>query len=681
MGSEPTNSRAARQDGAAANRDGGRRRVALTIAGSVVLLALGVFAVLRFGSSDRAAAPGAVILLPDAPEKSLGGLDPFPADRGPGEGSARPAEGPDSADIPATGRILKGIVVDRAQGEALERVQLLVTRAANADQASGADPSRVRSGRSGARGAFRIEGLPAGALVLEARLPGFQKATVRLPEEPATPPREVVVEMSRVARVHGIVTGPDSRPLGGAVAQLVPADRTLDDVSYQGLSARGARTTSIGRFDIDAAEGTHRLAVAHASYSPWLSDPFSLEAAEVLEMDVRLKAGTKIYGVVTDLSGDRLPNAAIFAADLGRDGKSARSRSDATGEYEMQGLLPGRFEASVLPADWVGSGGMPVTVLFDVPPGYGPHRVDLIVDVGGGVFLDGRVLLADGSPVTSAIVQCVVASPRPSGDGSPREDGVGSSGAVVTDTEGRFTCGPLRTGVASIFVHASGADGSGPSGSASFDAELPAAGRQAVEFVWPAGVVTGSFDRSARGRPRSGIEAVRLVPLRSGRRLPSAEWRSELAPSEYEFRFDSVPDGTYVLIGETGGTGRRLLAHGVEVSGSSASGGRGRVVELGVLRAEPEGGPGFLHLRGAEGADEPVGRAEVFLRFGDEAVLPFAKWFDRPVELSFANLDPGITIEVRSPGHEVLRIPATGLVGTTRDAPFVLEVEPESKER
>jgi len=537
---------AARPTSARRPRGGHAVRFAIAIASAALVLAAFVF--LRSEPSGRDAPPGGVVRAPDSPEKSFDGAVPIGGDAGPTPGEDGVAGG-GRADAPMPSpneRVLIGIVVDASRGEPLDSVQLLVANAEHAGDAGDADPSRVRAGRTDESGSFRIERVPSGALVLEARRRGFETTTVELPGDRGEAWRELVVEMSRVARIHGVVTGPDARPLSGAVVRLVPPDRRLADLSLGEVARGEVRTTPVGRYDLEGVRGDHRLAVLHASYAPWLSEPFSLEAAEVREIDVRLEAGTKIYGVVANRAGERMANAAIFAADLDRDGKSARARANPSGEYEMDGLLPGRFEASVLAADWVESGGMPVTVGFEVPPGFGPHRIDLIVDESDGVVLEGRIVEWDGTPVAAAMVQCVVVSPRPSGDDS-RDDAMGSSGAVTTDVEGRFACGPLRPGIASVFVHAPRADAPGPrrspdgARSASFEVDLPGPGRRSVDLVWPASVVTGSVGGSASDRARAGIVAVRLVPPLTEHRLPSVRWRFEFAPSEHEFRFDSVP--------------------------------------------------------------------------------------------------------------------------------------------
>jgi len=102
-------------------------------------------------------------------------------------------------------------------------------------------------------------------------------------------------------------------------------------------------------------------------------------------------------------------------------------------------------------------------------------------------------------------------------------------------------------------------------------------------------------------------------------------------------------------------------------------------VDLGVVRAGPkEDGLGFLHPRGPEGDDESrPDRAEILLRFSDGTGFEFAKWFGRPLELSFAHLDPEFKLDVRCPGRETKRFSPIEMIGTTREDPFVIELPRE----
>lgn len=134
-----------------------------------------------------------------------------------------------------------------------------------------------------------------------------------------------------------------------------------------------------------------------------------------------------IKGKVRTSSGNGIPNAAITARQNDKDVRTVRS--DAKGNFTMQGLEAGRYSI-VFDAAGYASG-----VLYNVEVKNKStrdlgERLILNVDPGSQVIVRGSVFFKEGTSVTGAAVEIV----RVNSDGSTRRVGSG-----YTNMSGEFS--------------------------------------------------------------------------------------------------------------------------------------------------------------------------------------------------------------------------------------------------
>jgi len=225
--------------------------------------------------------------------------------------------------------------------------------------------------------------------------------------QPGVPPRAL----------RGRVILPDGTPAARAVVRLIAAP----------LAARELTSDEHGRFDFGEQ--------AAREYSLGASLPGKLAAIRHVDLrdpglaDVELvlgDCGAGLYGSVTDASG-----TPIQGAQLLREGVVG-TETDASGSYELCALPTAALVAElrvVVRADGFG------TLVVPMAPVGRMHR-DFVLAPESSI--SGRVLDADGSPVSTARVTISLTAPEAS---VAPERGVSIS--ALTESDGTFRVGGL----------------------------------------------------------------------------------------------------------------------------------------------------------------------------------------------------------------------------------------------
>mgnify|MGYP002621790349 FL=1 len=132
-------------------------------------------------------------------------------------------------------------------------------------------------------------------------------------------------------------------------------------------------------------------------------EPLVVDTAPVEGQRWELSRGATVRGTVVDEHGDAVADVSLWAAAMleGRAGTQqyASAKSDANGEFELEGLAPGRYGVR---AEAHGHLELPEPVKVEVSE-RGADPVQIVLQVGGSI--EGSVVDARGEPVAGARVR------------------------------------------------------------------------------------------------------------------------------------------------------------------------------------------------------------------------------------------------------------------------------------
>jgi len=281
---------------------------------------------------------------------------------------------------------------------------------------------------TGADGAFTVEGLPPGPLLVRAHAPGFGKATATL-EVTAGGVADVVLALERAACVQGHVRSADGAP---ARVLLVFARGDVDACWVQSDEdgAYRAAEVSPGEVEVEAWQGRSRA----------LASKLQLAPGETRTWDPVLGRAGALSGRVVDARQQPLADFVVVAL---RDGRGlGEARADEQGRFTF-GDLPAEtltLRVGVQPRGGSNRTRLTVLVVPDVVPPR--HDLELVVpdDRLPSVTVSGRVLRADGAPGAGAVLQL----------GGTDDRGLAEA---VADAQGRFELAQLLPGTYWISVN------------------------------------------------------------------------------------------------------------------------------------------------------------------------------------------------------------------------------------
>ena len=293
-------------------------------------------------------------------------------------------------------------------------------------------PSQERaSATSDAHGRFRIEGLPAGRLEVEARAVGHSPA--RSHDLPVPRSAELLLELSPAGVVEGMVTR-DGRPVPGATVSVIGAGEPVV-----------VETGAGGGFAADVEPGLHRafarLGVETGSAGRAIPVAAGSTAGGV---EIPLGPAPSLSGRIR--SGARpVPGASVVAVLQGDAAGAMPTTSGAEGAYEMRGLLPGTWSVTVTFRGHADA----VVPAVNLRPG---DRFVLDVSLSAPAVIEGTVKDIDGAPVSAALVTGDAQRFPGGGGGGGNPGGPGPAPTTVaarTDAEGHYRLegvapGPVR---------------------------------------------------------------------------------------------------------------------------------------------------------------------------------------------------------------------------------------------
>ena len=521
-------------------------------------------------------------------------------------------------DLPAGGRVA-GRVIDKATQQPVRAFEAGVAQTRG--RVMGPPDMRAFANEDGT---FAIDAVPAGSQTLVVSAPGYRAGTTSLKVENGANVDNLEVALEKGVRVTGHVTGPGRRSIAGAMV-LVDPDETSNAAVLQ-----SAVTDGEGVYTIDnLAPGEITLefssdGMLDVRRTVTLSGPST-------EVDVELKAGESITGIVMTEAGEPVAEADVRAS-------SAAALTDAAGTFVLEGLPPGRYAVSAAKNGYSSASVADV----DIP---GARSIRLVLGRGG--VIAGHVRgLAPAELRTATIFA------SSSGGGT-------ASASVNDDGHYRMEGAPLG------MVRVSARTGDLTS--------MRTAPPQAVQ-VETGAVANADFDFASditiRGRITRGgapvpSASVLFVPkgsgLRAARATAGGDGRYEIAGVDrgsYTVGVSDVTTGQYSTPYEvTGSATFDIDIRGTTLTGRVLDAGTGAAIAGASVDLRPPGASQVLYGRStssnAEGAfsfeDVPAGRYEASARKSGYGSATAAVTVDdgaaSPIELKLAS-SAGLTLRI-----------------------------------
>jgi protocatechuate 3,4-dioxygenase beta subunit len=285
-------------------------------------------------------------------------------------------------EVPPGGTI-SGRVVDKTTKQPVTNFQAGITPAPTGGMIRMMGPPQFRSFTSD-DGTFTLENVPVGTVQLNVQAAGYTAGRVAgLTVEEGKPVAAVEVLMDRGAKVTGRVTGPDGSAMAGVAVRVEPKGGNPNALAMMSTGRSTVVTDGNGDYTIEAVEkGEKTVVFARQGYLP-AQKTVALESNEH-RVDAQLSSGVRISGQVVTEGGAPIAEAGVMARSATQGDFGSRStQTDASGNFTMEGLSPGRYSFMV------NKRGLGSTEVDDVDVSTGTP-VRIVVKSGGTIY--GRVI-------------------------------------------------------------------------------------------------------------------------------------------------------------------------------------------------------------------------------------------------------------------------------------------------
>lgn len=420
--------------------------------------------------------------------------------------------------------------------------------------------------RSDAQGHFRIVGLRPGyykPLASTDELAGEASFMVALGLAQTSEPIEILMHPSALVVGQIVIEGSGEPCTKGSVL-LVARDKSSRwpaDVEGEGeLVLRGV------------LPGEYVVEPRCPGYVPLAEYPtLHVPASGKLEATWAVREGQAIRGRLVDAKGQGVGEMQVRAKRLvdparPRDEQpavDASGLSEVGGEFEVRGLVPGRYALTTIAGSLPG---VDPPVEVELTPGRDLEGVELSLAASGS--LAGRVLDEQGRALAGVTVRAH----------SLAEQGLWST--TVCDERGEFVFDTLRVGEVRVFAVRSGQAGTMLSPGRSEDeppgeqVEVVAGAQASVELrvVREDGVIRGRvLDEDGAAVDDAVLELARIgesstTSVAEARRALGRAGRPHLSELDGSFAIGGLAPGRYVVRAQRRGGGE-AIAEGVEVGG------------------------------------------------------------------------------------------------------------------
>ena len=358
-------------------------------------------------------------------------------------------------------------------------------------------------------GYYRIEGLEAGPLSIEAEHPDYPRVVRDAELREGRNTLDLSFEGGQ--EVTGRVVDASGGPVADAAVQLVRAGRRWG----------GPETMSEtdGSFTLPGVQdGDYSVQADAEGFASFDGDlPVNVAGEPVHGLEVRLDRGAAIYGRVTGLEPDKLGDVGVSTGGTGLAGFGGAS-VDHEGNYRVENLVPGDYTVTARLSD----SGRQANGQITLEPGVTETRLDL--EFGAGLTLSGTAVQGD-APVVGATVYA---------EGLE----IDHTGWSQTDNSGYFSIEGLESGSYQVHVR------NFQTGLA-YTEQVEMATSREIRLELPTASVGGRVLDSADRDPLQGVTVTLTDPQSSGRAgLPAHTTTTDL---EGRFLLSSVADGQWHL--------------------------------------------------------------------------------------------------------------------------------------
>ena len=350
-----------------------------------------------------------------------------------------PPEAPPGADPAAPLAILLPRLPERMSGQVVDRLD----RQPLAGALVWSPRDRTTWVRTDARGGYAILPAGEGKTALAAAAPGHLPAELTaLP--PARGERALhgpTFALEPAAVAEGVVVDAAGKPLSGALVNVAVPGPLFDLTSPKARARSGLE----GRFTLRplAPAQPYEVTATLRGFAPTKITLAELRPRAVRSgLRLTLRRGRTVRGRVVDGAGQPVAAAVFQIAAAGADplrGPGADryfTRSDAAGQFAVEGLLPGKFDLAVQ------APGFALASRRQVAIPAGEKDFDLgAIALGRGISIAGIVLDREGRPVAAAAVHVQTQETLLERGGIRQERGEASTGA-----DGRFVVTGLSRG-------------------------------------------------------------------------------------------------------------------------------------------------------------------------------------------------------------------------------------------
>jgi uncharacterized GH25 family protein len=391
---------------------------------------------------------------------------------------------------------------------------------------------------------------------------------------------ELTITMRKGVAVSGRVIDEHGRPVARA---HVSANDGMPWGWGMGRDAEEVESDAKGQFTIPAlAAGTHHLTAVDGEHEPAHSTPITVATRAVTGIEITMKEGGTLSGMVVDHDGKPTRFATVRIAGTGAQMWKVASRqatSDEHGKFELRGLARAKLQARA-ESDTAAS----KLVDVDLTSQQLARDVKLVLDVSGTI--SGTVVDDKNQPVAEVQVNAF-----PDLLGGASTDGLALAGmsSTTTDGAGGFTIHGLPDGQYRLWAGRSSGGLDGGWGMQSTPAKT---GDTTIRIVLPApGGLTGKLVLDGNTVPKLASVQVGGHPP-----TPAAAGvftMKELQPGKYDVTFRGSEFAEYVkrdvevAVGKTTdmGTitvprGRKLIGRVIDGTGAPVAGAKVKLGEM-----------------------------------------------------------------------------------------------------
>ncbi len=446
-----------------------------------------------------------------------------------------------------------------------------------------------RTSRTDARGVATIKPVRPGWVAVRATAAGYAPNTGYATIGSAGATGQIAITLRKGVTVSGRVIDESGKPIPKARVQPTGgswADWTMETADGEAVAA-GVTTDDNGQFTIPAlAAGTHTIIAIDGVHAPGRSS-VSVSERPVTGVEITMKTGGVLAGVVLDTARKPVPYATVRVAGTGQQMWMVAARqatSDKDGAFELRGLSRAKLQARA-ESDTSASN----LVDIDLTAKAAVRDVKIVLEVAGTI--SGVVVDEQGAPVTEVQVN---AFPDVLGGASVEGLALAGMSSATTDGGGAFTLHGLPDGKYRLSASRA-SSGDWDWGQQGSEAKT---GDKGVRITLPApGSLTGKVALESGAAPKLATVQVGVQPA-----TPATDGVftiKELAPGTYDVTFrgpefaETVKHDIKVETGKptdlgtvTVMRGRRLTGKVVDGAGRAVAGAK---IKLGEMLFNVEG--------------------------------------------------------------------------------------------